>query len=517
MFDFAKLKTPPNHGDILIVPDPVDFRVALEANTASLERADRTILGLPLCEWRRRTRQRIVGRQDAPVIVTGHQPAFVHAGVWAKHVVATRCAAALGGSAINLVVDNDAPKSSAVVIPTVIDGAVVLRSIRYATMPVGCAYEQIPRLDETRIARFESEIADAMAERFAGSLMPTFFDGVRAATPDGDWVDQAVSGRRAVEASLDVRIDDRRVSNVWCSPLLLDMIVNAEPFATSYNAALAAYRRDQKVRDPRRPMPDLSRTDGRCEVPVWVYRKTEPRGRLFVRRRNDSVELFAGDRLFAKVAVADLRCCDQAKPILAGLEEWRFRPRALTLTIWARLLLADLFVHGIGGAKYDRISDRIINDYYGVEPPHMACVSATVLLDLPMQGVSADSVRQARRRLRDFTYNPQRHLELQGDLGALARGRAEAVRNSEQLRAADSHDRVARRAAFRKIREITAEMVSRDERYLAECQSAVDQEADRLRADRVAVGREYFFALSGLDRLSRLLDALPGSTEFARI
>ena len=38
------------------------------------------------------------------------------------------------------------------------------------------------------------------------------------------------------------------------------------------------------------------------------------------------------------------------------------RPRALTLTLFARLCVADFFIHGIGGGKYDEVTDRIIRE-----------------------------------------------------------------------------------------------------------------------------------------------------------
>ena len=35
----------------------------------------------------------------------------------------------------------------------------------------------------------------------------------------------------------------------------------------------------------------------------------------------------------------------------------KIRSRALITTLWARLVLGDLFLHGIGGAKYDQVTD----------------------------------------------------------------------------------------------------------------------------------------------------------------
>ena len=87
-------------------------------NAEWLAAADVPIAGSSLAHWRRRIRAEIVGHTDVPIVVTGHQPAMIHAGVWAKHVVATRLARAVGGLAVNLVVDNDAPRHHGAADPT---------------------------------------------------------------------------------------------------------------------------------------------------------------------------------------------------------------------------------------------------------------------------------------------------------------------------------------------------------------------------------------------------------------
>ena len=91
-----------------------------------------------------------------------------------------------------------------------------------------------------------------------------------------------------------------------------------------------------------------------------------------------------GNRLFARVAGdrLDLRCGTEAWPTLPRdgkrterewprleAEGFKVRTRALTTTLFARLFLADLFIHGIGGAKYDELTDAILRRFYGFEPP----------------------------------------------------------------------------------------------------------------------------------------------------
>ena len=48
--------------------------------------------------------------------------------------------------------------------------------------------------------------------------------------------------------------------------------------------------------------------------------------------------------------------------------------------MYARLVLSDLFLHGIGGAKYDQLTDLIIARFFGLQPPGFVTLSATVLL-----------------------------------------------------------------------------------------------------------------------------------------
>ena len=53
---------------------------------------------------------------------------------------------------------------------------------------------------------------------------------------------------------------------------------------------------------------------------------------------------------------------------------------ALVTTLFARLVLSDLFIHGIGGAKYDQLTDELIRSFFGLAPPDYLVISATLHL-----------------------------------------------------------------------------------------------------------------------------------------
>ncbi len=514
MLDFSNLTTPENHGDILVAPEPREWAEAVRTNHDALGRADRSLLGRPLSQWRRQTREAIAGNDDAPVIALGHQPSFIHPGVWAKHVVARRLATALDGVAVHLIVDSDVPTDTALALPSVRDGRVTLERLGCARAIPGAGYEQIERVPEASLLRFTSAIRETMGDRFETSQMEAFLSGAAGAVDARDWVDQLVAGRRAVEHNFDVKLTERRVSTVWCNPLLLDVLLNPVAFALSYNRALADYRRANRVRGAQRPIPDLAIEADRCEVPYWARELHGHRYRLFVSRTGDSLRFFAGSNEIGTWPRGSCESCDDLEATIAEFREWRIRPRAIALTIWARLLLADLFVHGIGGAKYDRISDAIIADYYGLAPPRMACVSATLHLDLPGQPVTWELVRRLRHDLRDRKWNPQRHLPAVAALDPLIQRRVEAVRRCEELRkrAPDNHE--ARRRAFEEIRRISTGMLERAPDMLDDRRADVRRAIEQLEQNRIARGREYFFALHDGTRLQQLTKALPDRRDF---
>ena len=66
------------------------------------------------------------------------------------------------------------------------------------------------------------------------------------------------------------------------------------------------------------------------------------------------------------------------------LEAWlrshqlRLSPRALTLTLFLRLLVVDQFIHGIGGGRYDQVTDRLLASHFGIDPPRFAVATGTL-------------------------------------------------------------------------------------------------------------------------------------------
>ncbi len=83
-----------------------------------------------------------------------------------------------------------------------------------------------------------------------------------------------------------------------------------------------------------------------------------------------------------------------------------FAPKALALTLFARVFVADLMIHGVGGGRYDRVTDGVCRRYFGIEPPGYVVASMTMYLPLGAHIVTEDEVAAAKERLNRLDHNP---------------------------------------------------------------------------------------------------------------
>ncbi len=510
LLDYSEVRTPPGHGDTIVVPPPDVLPELATNNRHYLETHQFPVLDVSSLECRRLARRQLhPDLADRTWIVTGHQPEFTHPGVWAKHVVTQRLADRLGGVAGNLVVDHDAVKSTALVVPVRQSDRYQMVAVPFAAYKPGIPYESLPPLSGPQMADFAARVKSAYGPRYESSLMDVFFAGAADVTDPADWVDQKVAGRRAIDSLFGVRMLETRAHEVWGGPLLAQVLLDAERFFTCYNEALDEYRRQLHIKGRMHPIPDLLRDGEKLELPMWAVRPGLPRQRVFWARQGERIEVFAEEDRIGTLSAGDLRRWQTARPALEQALSAGLRPRALTLTIWARLFLADLFIHGIGGAKYDRISDIIIRKYYDIEPPGICCVSATLRLDLPAHPVGEQDLRDVRRRIRDVRHNPQRYLDGDGELAALLAQRTELLARDEYLRRHSPRDRSGRRDVFDRIHQVKARLIAFDsgllERFAAE-QAHISRQLDE---NKVLRNREYFIGLFRRDDLQYLCDRLP--------
>ncbi|UCD29912.1 MAG: hypothetical protein JSV03_05400 [Planctomycetota bacterium] len=511
MLNFDNLQTPPDDGDVLIEPAASSFPELIDNNIRGQQSQNVMLADVPLDAARQAARDVLYGSQaDKPVIACGHQPAFIHPGVWAKQVVIRHVADSLTAAGIDFVVDNDSPTSSALQIPIVeSDGLLGTRYIAFTDASAGSAYEGRPPLQRVELKNFKQELRAATDTYSHDPVLTNYLDGFSQVDDIRDVVQQHLAGRLKTDAPLGADINHLRVSEVFGGPFVADLLLNAERFADAYNRSLTEYRRLQKVRSFNRPLPDLARKGDRIETALWIYRSLQKRRRLWIEHHGDRIDVYADNECVGALNASDLT--RDVDTVLAGFKPWVVRPRALSLMLWIRLLACDLFVHGIGGAKYDRITDGIFRRYYQCEPPAYVCVSATLRLPLPRQAVTIDDLAAARLRRRDYCYNPDRYL---GDAPPdLLSERLRLIQESDRLRR-EQAPRLARWETFSNIRRINDELVRSHPEIERQLVEDLDRIGKQIQSNRIADSREYFYALQTREGLAMLADRLVEATGY---
>ncbi len=364
---------------------------------------------------------------DQPLIVGGHQPELFHPGVWAKNFVLDHLAKATGGIGLHLIVDNDAVSSTRIAVPVGSREAPRIESIPFDADAGAAPWEEAPLQDETLFCTFADRVSAALAcwpiEPMLSEIWPAAVEQA-ASLPPPRLSDLLTIVRREAERRQGLNNLELPISQLceteafaW---FVCSLLNDPQRTHATYNEVVAEYRRVNRVRNRQHPVPDLGSRAGDVEgdwleSPFWIWRAGDSRrGRLFVRATSSELQLANGETVIASVPRPATGSAESTVAHLRALSSrgWKLRPRALTNTLFARVFFADAFLHGIGGAKYDEMTDRLIARLFGVTPPIYLTVTATQRLPLGGWDVTESDVAALKHRLWDFDHTPERHLSL---------------------------------------------------------------------------------------------------------
>ena len=491
---FREYRAPREHGEAFVEPSLDQASRVLQANRRMLSKqqlfatirhqARRQLIGDALRYTSvYRTPDWLAGQSvdellDRPIVMAGHQPVLFHPGVWFKNFALSHVAQQTGALAINLVVDNDVASGCSIRVPTL---AARTSQASYVSVPFddaggGVPYEQTTIQNREVFEQFAVRVKKTVAPVVQEPCVDRLWQHAQAAIERCGVAGCAMAqARHGLEGELGLKTLELPLG-VVCrttafAEFVLAILSELPRFHRCYNGAANQYRSEHGIRSTAHPVPNLDEQDGWFEAPLWIYGNQSPARRpVWVRLRDD--QLLISDRAERQIEI-DIRFPKLAAEKLSSMitPEFKLRPRALLTTMYARLILSDLFIHGIGGAKYDQLGDRIIHSFFMVDPPEFMVMSATVKLPSDQSSDNAIRVSQLKRELRDTRFQPERFAEVAELDGSLIERKKQLLENQPAPGArGDWH---------REITEIT--------RTLAAC---LDGERSRLTAELVTARRQ---------------------------
>jgi hypothetical protein len=447
-------------------------------------------------------------RAGGPMILSGHQPQLFHAGVWYKNFVLGDLANKVDGAAIHLLIDSDLCRDASIRVPTGSVDAPYVETAPFDFSAAEVPYEERTVADVATFRGFADRVGQLLrpfvANPLVESLWPLVLDDNHGERNLGR---QIAQGRHRLEAELGNDTLELPQSHVCQMPefywFMAHLLAHLPRFWTAYNDALAAYRRIHGFRNRAQPVPDLAESDGWLEAPFWMWSADDPRRQaVFARQQGPAVLL--SDRRGHTISLtisaeqdADLAVEQLADAAARGI---KLRTRALATTLFARLLASDLFLHGIGGAKYDQVTDDIARRFFGFSLPEYATASATLRLPISHTSSGDDELRNMRQQLRELAFHPEKYLQSNGVSEAALATLSEKQRWINTAKSPENAH--ARHVAIAAANAALQPFVAPQRAHVERERAGIER---RLARDAILESREYSFCLFPREHFERLL------------
>jgi hypothetical protein len=155
--------------------------------------------------------------------------------------------------------------------------------------------------------------------------------------------------------------------------------------------------------------------------------------------------------------------------------------------MFLRLALVDQFVHGIGGGRYDQVTDRLIELHFGIGAPRFSVTTATLIFPqaVGQSRVCLPCVMEEGHRLKHSLLG-ERKEHLVGAIASAPRGSPKRAELFQTM--------------HRELREI-----AKASPLLAKWSERVEQTRQREREEDVLFDRELFYAIQPRERLESLI------------
>ena len=465
------------------------------------------------------------------IIQSGHQPVFFHPGIWIKNIflnellkspLLDRC---LG---LNIILDNDICKNLNLSLPVLSsNGNLKLEKVNFlsSALTTNLPFEEYPCPSLELITKFTRDIIHRLKslESENKDMLNSFENFARCLEDSSNFCNQNYTrgnlgeflglARRLYEQEIETAYLEIPFSQICSSDefisFFLEITKNIGSFSKIYNNKLDEYRKLFKIRNRAHPSPDLIIKENLTETPFWIWKEGDQRRKIFILKEEEGNYLY--NNSYGKIFLIekdDLKSLSSLKTLLKerGL---KIRPKALLLTLYNRLFISDLFIHGLGGSKYDLVTDEIIREFFKVEPPHFLVASCTLYLDFKSSpGTSDSKISALKKKIRDLEFNPERYAdelsltrkeEIQ--MGKLAEKKTVLIKKIKGVLTS-----VEKRKISEEIKAINNFMVEKVRLLKCELSKKLEDEKEKMKQSKVYTFREFPYCFFSAKELRNLLN-----------
>ncbi|MBU4349929.1 hypothetical protein KJ599_06365, partial [bacterium] len=464
------------------------------------------------------------------IIQTGHQPVFFHPGIWIKNIFlnellkSSLLEKSLG---LNIILDNDICKDLNLSLPALSStGNLKLERVNFLSpsFAPNLPFEEYPCPSLELITKFNRDIIHRLKplESENKDILNNFKnfgrcleDSSRRCSQNnkranlGEFLGLA---RHLYEKEIEPTYLEIPFSQICNSDeflsFFLEIIKNIKSFSEIYNKKLDEYRKLFKIRTQAHPSPNLMIKENLIEIPFWIWKEGDQRRKIFILREEEGNYLYNDS--YGKIFLIEedgLKSLSSLKTLLKerGL---KIRPKALLLTLYNRLFISDLFIHGLGGAKYDLVTDEIIREFFKVEPPHFLVVSCTLYLNFKSSsGTSNSKISALKKKIRDLEFNPQRYIDElsltkkeKNQIGELAEKKTQLIKKIKETLSP-----IEKRKISEEIKAINNFMGEKVRPIKYELSKKLEDEEEKMKQSKVYTFREFPYCFFSAKILKNLL------------
>jgi hypothetical protein len=521
--DYLQYRAPSEHGNATISPPLresnrllVENRLTLSEQTSfqSLRDSARSHLIKTAIGFTRQYRDidTVSDASSPPIIMSGHQPTLFHPGVWFKNFALSKIAKNNDAIPINLVIDNDVAIGSTIRVPLfdASNNQVSYQSIDFDQAGGGVPYEQLSLADPSRFDSFPSRVSECIRPLVATPCVNKLWMHASFARQRSENIGTIFAeARHSLETQCDLETLEVPLSKLCetaaFAEFALIILDELHYFHRCYNASVQDYRLAHKIRSASHPVPNLRTSEDWLEAPFWIYGNDDPKRRpAWVKRSGAKLSISDGGSRERSMTLTDP--CKSAESLLAITDpQFKIRPRAILTTMYARTILSDLFLHGIGGGKYDQLGDRIFQSFFQINPAKFVVISATATLPYSKQHRSVGNLHTIQRSIRDTIYQPETFTD-EIDL---------PVEIIEQKRALlrQIPEKGHRKQWHSEIERLNEQLASYLASKQSELRASLQQHRSETNTERILANREYSFCLFNLNYLNQTFATILSEAE----